>query len=77
MKKVLHSIRSKIQPLLSRRVHTNLQDLCLLFTQSEFKEKHALDLITSLPVMQTKDLMKRWVNYILRSYKEVKDKYDL
>lgn len=82
LKKILLVMQQKISPLLQRRVHSNLQDLSLLFSNKElenqpFKQSSSYELTSKLPFMTSDQLMIRWVRHILRSHLDNRIKYGL
>lgn len=79
---MLANIRSKAEPLLKRRVNSNLQDVCLLLKPEEVLSCEGytnglLEIVTKLPLLPPTDLMLRWVNHLLRCYNEAKSDFDL
>jgi len=69
---IMQSLKSKISPMIQRKIHFNLQDLCLLLKPDEAKQLETqpsvLEVLCSLPSAGAQAVTVRWVNHILRSY---------
>lgn len=77
MQRRIHSaLKSKIHPLLHRKVHHNLQDVCLLLSADE-RKGNVLEALTSLVHSQTKckAILERWVNHLLRLHERDRKLY--
>lgn len=77
---VMQSLKSKISPMIQRKIHFNLQDLCLLLKPEEAKQLESpasvLEMLSQLPSAGAQQVLVRWVNHILRSYERQKQVYD-
>ena len=63
-----------------RKVHSNLQDLSLLFSPDEIGHngnQQVLERLLQLPQMEPKAVMLRWANHLLRSFNELKLVFEL
>ena len=66
--------------MIQRKIHFNLQDLCLLLKPEEAKQLETqpsvLEVLYSLPSAGAQAVTVRWVNHILRSYEWQKQVYE-
>jgi hypothetical protein len=73
LSKLYRALSQKIAPLLSRRVHSNLQDLSLLAEKGE----NPRETVYKMPVMRSQEIVLRWVRSLSGRQQEARQRLGL